>query len=42
MADRLQEPGVAKLFAVGIYRLADAIGVEVQAVPRPQADDRSS
>ena len=37
-ADRLQEPGVAEELAGGVHRLGDAIGVEVQAVSRPQAD----
>ena len=40
--NRLQQLGIAKLLAGGVHRLGDAIGVEVQAVPRPQADDRSS
>src|SRR5687767_1623257 len=34
LADRFQEPGVAKLLAGGVHRLGDAIGVEVQAVSR--------
>ena len=37
-ADRLQEPGVAELLAGGVHRLGDAVGVEVQAVARRQAD----
>ena len=38
LADRFQEPGIAKRIAGVVHRLGDAVGVKVQAITGPQSD----